>query len=263
MNQSNNLPGAAIVIATKNYAEWLPGAIESAVAQDYPNKIVYVIDDNSEDNTVEVMGNYVAKASDPWCLPTLKDLCKYTSWHTMNGTEILFFSLKENKGPSFVRNLAIENAIEINKCHIIAILDGDDKLMPYKISKCVSQILSDPQVIGGVYGDYAIYNVQTGQMTYESKWCYDLLKLKRESIVHSGAVYSSLALQFVKENFGFYYHPQLTTAEDWALNKMISNRFLFIHIPEILTLVRAHGNSSTQYRSQEEWNRNWQFVANL
>ncbi len=263
-NNNITLPKCAIVIATHNNAEWLLGAIQSAANSDFPNKIIYVVDDNSTDNTLEVMGNIPAFTSPSIVLQTqeISQVSKTTSWHDVNGCHVLFISLKENHGPSFARNVAIQNAIHINQCQIISILDSDDQLFPTKISKCVSAILSDPQTIGGVYADYGIMNVDTLQITYESKWAYDIFKLRQESIVHSGAVYSSLALEHVKQTTGSYY-PPINTCEDFFINRVIAQRFLFIHLAEMLTLVRAHNNSSVNYRSKEEWQKNYQIAMSV
>ena len=252
MNEQQQLPKVAVVIATHNNAQWLPGAIQSAARQDYPNLMIYVIDDNSTDNTVELFIDHNQYTNNH----DLGEHLKIRSGHDMYGRELEFLSLKENKGPSFARNIAIDHALA-NGCHVVAILDADDQFLPGKISKCVAQILTDPQTIAGVYADYVHANVQNGSISYESKWTYDMMKLRQESIVHSGAVYNSLALRFLKENYGFYYVPDLTTCEDFALNRMLAQRFLFVHIAEPLTLVRVHNNSSVNYRSKAEWENNY------
>ena len=47
-------PLVSIVVLCHNYARFLPEAIESALAQDYPNLEVVVIDDGSTDDSLEV-----------------------------------------------------------------------------------------------------------------------------------------------------------------------------------------------------------------
>lgn len=49
---------ASIVVLCHNYARFLPEAIESALAQEYPNVEVLVIDDGSTDDSVEVASRY-------------------------------------------------------------------------------------------------------------------------------------------------------------------------------------------------------------
>lgn len=51
-------PLVAIVIINHNYSEFVGQAIESALAQTYPRTEIYVIDDGSTDNSVEVISSY-------------------------------------------------------------------------------------------------------------------------------------------------------------------------------------------------------------
>ena len=47
-------PLVSIVVLCHNYARFLPEAIESALAQDYPSLEVLVIDDGSTDDSLDV-----------------------------------------------------------------------------------------------------------------------------------------------------------------------------------------------------------------
>lgn len=51
-------PSVCIVIPTYNQSRWIGRAIESALAQDYPNKWILVMDDCSRDKTYEVVEPY-------------------------------------------------------------------------------------------------------------------------------------------------------------------------------------------------------------
>lgn len=51
-------PRVCIMIPTYNQAPFISKAIESAVAQDYPNVEIVVADDNSTDNTAEVVQSF-------------------------------------------------------------------------------------------------------------------------------------------------------------------------------------------------------------
>ena len=53
-----NEPLVSIVVLCHNYARFLPEAIESALAQDYPNLEVLVIDDGSTDDSLAVASRY-------------------------------------------------------------------------------------------------------------------------------------------------------------------------------------------------------------
>jgi glycosyltransferase involved in cell wall biosynthesis len=56
-----NEPLVSIVVLCHNYARFLPEAIESALAQDYPPLEVLVIDDGSTDDSLDVASRYDVK----------------------------------------------------------------------------------------------------------------------------------------------------------------------------------------------------------
>src|SRR5262245_45552735 len=53
-----NLPLVSIVITSYNRARWIGKAIESALAQDYPNIEIIVSDNCSTDNSDEIIKSY-------------------------------------------------------------------------------------------------------------------------------------------------------------------------------------------------------------
>jgi glycosyltransferase involved in cell wall biosynthesis len=56
-----NTPSLSVLIPTYNYARFLPEAIESVLAQDYPDFELLIVDDCSSDNTAEVARPYCAR----------------------------------------------------------------------------------------------------------------------------------------------------------------------------------------------------------
>lgn len=59
---NNNLPLISIVITSYNRAQWIGQAIQSALDQDYPNFEIIISDNNSTDNTDDVIRTF---CSDP------------------------------------------------------------------------------------------------------------------------------------------------------------------------------------------------------
>src|SRR5690242_6516086 len=53
-----NFPLVSIIITSYNRAHWIGQAIESALAQDYPNLEIIISDNNSTDNSDEVIKRY-------------------------------------------------------------------------------------------------------------------------------------------------------------------------------------------------------------
>ena len=98
-----------IIMPNYNKGKFIREAIESVLKQSYKDWRLFIVDDNSSDNSREVILNYK------------KD------------KRIKFFFLKKNKGPSFCRNLAIKKS----KSRFIAFLDSDDY---WTINKLKTQI---------------------------------------------------------------------------------------------------------------------------
>ncbi len=92
------------VVPTYNRAQLLKDAIESTIAQTYPNWELIVVDDKSADNTAEVVKAYAAK--DP---------------------RIKYF-LNPEKGVSSARNYGIQ----MSQGQYVAFLDDDDISLPHR-----------------------------------------------------------------------------------------------------------------------------------
>lgn len=96
-------PLVSVVIPAYNYAQYLPAAVDSVLAQDYPAREVLVIDDGSTDDTAEKMRKY--------------------------GERIRYIR-QDNAGLSAARNRGIAES----RGAFIAFLDADDLWEPGKLS---------------------------------------------------------------------------------------------------------------------------------
>lgn len=245
----NSLPKVGVIICNYNYAQWIKDAITSAAGQDYPNKEIYIIDDCSTDNTKEIMAGFIEFTTKPLTISN-KDI-QEVHWLNINDVNAYFMIADRNGGPSRARNIAIKKALA-NGCRIIAILDADDIWTQGKLSKSVSKILEDPQIVGGVYTDYMHLNTETNTLTYESKEPYSKIRLNQDCIVHSGCVINGIALKQVG-----LYDEELRVCEDYNLWLRISNFYMFVHIAEPLVIVRVQPNNSTLAVSKERWQRDY------
>ena len=90
-----------------NKGEYLEKSINSVVNQTYKFWKLYLIDDNSTDDSISILNNFK------------KD------------KRINITLLKKNKGPSYCRNIGLK----ISKSNIICFLDSDDFWYPKKIEK--------------------------------------------------------------------------------------------------------------------------------
>jgi len=100
-------PLVSILINNYNYARFLSDAIDSALAQTYPNIEVIVVDDGSTDNSQEIISSYNNQI-----IPVFKD----------NGGQAS----------------ALNAGFAASKGEIICLLDADDIFLPDKVSEVVS-----------------------------------------------------------------------------------------------------------------------------
>ena len=118
-----NKPLVSVIIPTYNRADMIKRAINSVYNQTYDNFEIIVVDDASNDNTIEVIGNY-------------KD------------ERIKYLKLEDNQGQCFARN----RGIEISKGEYIGFLDSDDEWLPLKLEKQLECFNKGDASLAAVYG---------------------------------------------------------------------------------------------------------------
>jgi glycosyltransferase involved in cell wall biosynthesis len=121
--ESSTLPLVTVVTPVYNIAKYVGEAIDSVLRQTFTNFEYLVIDDGSQDNSIEVVRSHIR--DDP-------------------RVRLLAF---EHKGLSAVRNTGIREA----RGKYIAYLDGDDRWHPRFLDRQVSLIESLPADVGVVF----------------------------------------------------------------------------------------------------------------
>ena len=121
----------SVIITTYNRADILKNAIQSVLAQTYPNIEIIIVDDCSEDHTEQIV----------------KELSKVTSF------PIKYIKLAQNSGANKARNTGIIEA----KGRFITGLDDDDIMHPERI-----QILMDAYEDNYAFVFSTIYFVKNG-----------------------------------------------------------------------------------------------------
>ena len=76
------IDGISVIIPTFNRANKIRKSVESVLNQTYKNLEVIIVDDNSTDNTKEVLDD-------------------------INDGRIVYYKLKKNKEPSYARNIGV------------------------------------------------------------------------------------------------------------------------------------------------------------
>ncbi len=114
-NKSDNQPPlVSILIPCYNAQRWLRQCIDSALAQTYPNTEVWVLDDGSTDQSLEILKGY--------------------------GDRIRF-----ETGPNRGGNAARNRLLELARGAWLQYLDADDYLLPAKIAKQLDHLQVHPE----------------------------------------------------------------------------------------------------------------------
>ena len=157
-----SLPRVTILIANYNDEEYIDNAIESAVNQDYPGPLtICIVDDGSEDGSWDIISSYFDN----------KDGDILTKENAGRFGHTNFIAIKNvNSGPSEARNVGIRQTLE--ETDIYAILDSDDEMYEYKLSRCISVFERGEGMVGVVYGDYDTFHVNSNRTIREFKEPY-------------------------------------------------------------------------------------------
>lgn len=118
----NHLPLISIIMPTYNAGRFIGRAIESVLAQSYPNWELIIVDDASSDNTESVVAAY-------------------------RDARIQYHRVARIGHPAGVRNTGLNMA----KGELIAFLDSDDLYFPDTLEKLSRPLLKNPKLFA-VYG---------------------------------------------------------------------------------------------------------------
>lgn len=249
-----SLPRVAVIISNFNYGEFILEAIESAIAQDYPNLEIVIVDDCSTDDSVQKIADrfeffikdFHELADDP-------DKTTYTAGY-QDGPDVTLIVLKENGKQGRSRNFGIRECWD--RAEYFLILDGDDTIMPNKVSRFVEKFLEDEDSIGSVHADYYILNTSDGTITKEFKSPYSKELLHRDCHLHSGGMISKLAFERVG-----LFDTDVCPKEDYLMWLKISEYFMCCHIADFLSVVRVSPKNTTDSLSQEFHNKQYNLMS--
>lgn len=110
-------PFVSVIIPCYNKAQYLGETLDSVVTQTYPSIEVVVVDDDSPDNTKEVVQAWQKRMSN------------------------LHYLHQSNQGPSAARN----NGIKASLGKYVMALDADDTLSTTYVEKCVCYLENHPE----------------------------------------------------------------------------------------------------------------------
>jgi glycosyltransferase involved in cell wall biosynthesis len=203
----------SVIIPCYKQAQYLPEAIDSALAQTYPHVEIIVVNDGSPDDTAEVAARY--------------------------GTRIRYIE-QENRGLPAARNAGILASTG----QFLQFLDSDDHILPAKLSDQVAAFTAHPEV-GVVYSE-GYYIDEDGARTgpapvnHKSGWVFhDLLTL------HGTSVPAPLIRRDCLAQVGLF-DPKMRSCEDVDLWLRIALRYQFLALPDMHFEYRVWSNSMSK-----------------
>lgn len=202
----------SIVIPCYNQGKYVQDALNSAINQTYKNIEIICVNDGSNDNSSEIIKNFVDKYKN-----------------------IIFFDLKENKGLTSARNIAIDASTG----EYILPLDADDIIENTYVEKAAA-ILDNNENIGIVYCNARKFG------TVNEIW--KLPEYNYDDFLIANCIFSCAL--FRKSDFiraGKYKENMENNLEDWDLwLSMIELGLKPYKIPEILFNYRQCENAKTK-----------------
>lgn len=208
-------PAVSVVIPTYNHAQFLRTAIQSVLDQTFTDWEAVIVNNYSEDETVEIVASY----ADP--------RIRLVDFH--------------NHG---IIAAARNHGIHLARGEFVAFLDSDDKWYPEKLERCLHKFGEKIDVV--YHGEVWVKNGGVPRKVFYGP----LARTSYDSLLHDGNCLSTSAIMVRKSSLdkvgGFNEDPQMVTAEDYELwLRLAQAGCRFGVVDEILGEYRIHeGNQS-------------------
>lgn len=211
----------SVVMPAYNASEFISQAIESILKQTFQEFELLVVDDGSQDNTVEIIQRYL-------------DL----------DNRIKLIQIPHS-GVCNASNIGIRES----KYQWIARMDADDISLPNRLEKQIKAISRNPKIVA--LGSYAYHISSQGK----------ILSLQKQGPITPTEFYSLLdrgGIPYVIQPTVLLnkeallkvgaYDPRFPLAQDLELLSRMSNCGLILALPEPLLLYRVHLSSSSMQK---------------
>ncbi|MFW5982907.1 MAG: glycosyltransferase family 2 protein [bacterium] len=214
----------SIITPAYNSAAYISEAIESVLAQTFPQWEMWIVDDCSIDNTAQIVESYSQKDS-----------------------RIKLEKLSQNVGPAEARNIAIRRA----QGRYIAFLDSDDLWHPAKLEKQLNFIKNTGYAF--IFSNYLRIKGKEGKRLNEIivPYSIDYRMFLRNTII------GTLTVLIDRDKIGYFEMPNVRSSHDMALwCELLKRGFKAYGIREVLAYYRVHEGSNTANKikaSRDVW----------
>lgn len=203
-------PWVSIVVPAYNHAHFLPHALDSLLAQDYPNLEVIVLDDGSTDETPQVLQRYEDR-------------------------------LHCERQPNMGQAATLNRGWTMARGEVLGYLSADDVLDPAAVSTLVTVLHNEPETVL-VYPDYRLVDAhhETIKIVRAPEFDYRTVLATWECPPGPGALFRRRAA----ESVGFW-DTDLKLAPDYAFWLRLGLQGTCRRVPQVLAGFRVHEASQT------------------
>ena len=219
----------SIITPLYNCSDFLEETIRSVVSQSYIHWEMIMVDDCSQDNSLEIAQQYAAQDE-----------------------RIKVIQLEQNSGAAVARNTAIKEA----KGRYIAFLDSDDLWHPQKLEKQINFMLKNNYAFS-----YTAYEkIDEKDKVFEYVGAPHQLSYKQ--LLKTNEI-GCLTVIYDTEHLGKVYMPTETKREDYATWLSILRAIDYAYgMPEILGRYRVYANQSSAKKGKMA-KENWKLYRNI
>lgn len=211
------MPKISVIIPCYNQGQYLEEAVQSVLNQTFKDFEIIVVDDNSTDNTLEILNKY----NDP--------------------------RIKIIKGPQKGISAALNLGIDIAQGEYIARMDADDISLPDRFRIQTEFMDENPEI--GICGSSANMLDSNGKIVKWSKPINDK-DIKTNLLIDVSIIHSTVMMRkSILKNYDLRYSEIYDVTEDFDLWTRASEYVEFHNISESLLCSRMHANNTATINS--------------
>jgi glycosyltransferase involved in cell wall biosynthesis len=232
-------PKVSVVMPVHNEEAFLAEAVESALGQDYRNLEVVIADDGSTDRTNEIAQEFARS----------------------NDGRVVVVRADHNEG----RPNALNNGLAASSGDLIAWLDGDDVMLPGKVSTLVGLLESNPDAVGCCH-DAEVFDFESNRVLGRFSSIYNGRPLRDGGVElwfdPTYRILPSMTMVRASACPEHHYDIRLPQAHDWLFDIEVFRQGRCVVSQDVLLRYRRHSGQMTDPQNQRHTSTRW-FEAGL